>query len=569
MKILQKGVLIASLMSVGSAVYAESPGGVSGNLSLWLKADKGIQTLNSNEVGDWIDQTGTNDFTVTGTPQIISNALNFNNMVNFDGNDYLTGNFAIPFKNAYVVYQFNSITQSGALMSPTLPNDSNDGYFMSGSGLFTGDNGADDTVNYLETSASMGADPHLMNLDVINGQTQQYSKAYQDAAPLNVSKMSTNVIGEMAVHTSIPYIGRASHDLYPAILNAKVAEVIMYSASHTLTQRKQIQSYLALKYGITLDQTSPNDYLASDGATKVWDAATAGAYKHDIFGLGKDPSSGLNQQISKSVNSDAIVTLSTDTDLTSANGTHASLADGSAEVISNDNGALDAWSKTNAPAGFVTIARKWKVQETGTVGTVNLMVDVDDADANIPDFQGKLYISINGGTPVAMTETTEGKWTTSYDFATGDTFTFVVENSVDVEFSNAIASSTDESNSDNFPKLSLNGVVNIETSVQVTQTGGTATVTNDYTYSSQTVTIPVGVYDGTLTTALALTAPTLVDDGVVEGDETIEFDLATPKEGVKITGVSTHTYTITDDDTLPPVTDSNVTVPTTPTNNAN
>ncbi|MCF6245347.1 MAG: Ig-like domain-containing protein, partial [Sulfurovum sp.] len=42
-----------------------------------------------------------------------------------------------------------------------------------------------------------------------------------------------------------------------------------------------------------------------------------------------------------------------------------------------------------------------------------------------------------------------------------------------------------------------------------------------------------------------------------------------PKEGVKITGVSTHTYTITDDDTLPPVTDSNVTVPTTPTNNAN
>jgi hypothetical protein len=35
------------------------------------------------------------------------------------------------------------------------------------------------------------------------------------------------------------------------------------------TDVQKVESYLALKYGITLDQTNPQDYLASDGSTKM------------------------------------------------------------------------------------------------------------------------------------------------------------------------------------------------------------------------------------------------------------------------------------------------------------
>ena len=49
----------------------------------------------------------------------------------------------------------------------------------------------------------------------------------------------------------------------------EIAEVIAYSNELGVAERQQIQSYLALKYGITLDQTNPNPYLASDGVS-VW-----------------------------------------------------------------------------------------------------------------------------------------------------------------------------------------------------------------------------------------------------------------------------------------------------------
>lgn len=51
-----------------------------------------------------------------------------------------------------------------------------------------------------------------------------------------------------------------------------IAEVIIYNDIHTLIERQQVESYLALKYGITLDQTTPTDYLSSMGST-MWNRA--------------------------------------------------------------------------------------------------------------------------------------------------------------------------------------------------------------------------------------------------------------------------------------------------------
>ena len=67
------------------------------------------------------------------------------------------------------------------------------------------------------------------------------------------------------------------------------------------TDRNKIESYLAVKYGITLDQTSATNYVRSDG-TIVWNASVNGIYKNNIFGVGKDNLTSLNQNQSQSLN---------------------------------------------------------------------------------------------------------------------------------------------------------------------------------------------------------------------------------------------------------------------------
>ena len=99
----------------------------------------------------------------------------------------------------------------------------------------------------------------------------------------------------------------------------KLAELIFLNKSLTAGERQQVESYLALKYGISLDQTSATDYLASNGTTKMWDSSVNTSYNQDIFGIGRDDVSILDQKVSESQNSDNILILATTNDFTSAN----------------------------------------------------------------------------------------------------------------------------------------------------------------------------------------------------------------------------------------------------------
>lgn len=55
---------------------------------------------------------------------------------------------------------------------------------------------------------------------------------------------------------------------------SNVGEVIVYPTEITGTSRLQIESYLAIKYGITLDQTIATNYLLSN-ASIAWNATIA------------------------------------------------------------------------------------------------------------------------------------------------------------------------------------------------------------------------------------------------------------------------------------------------------
>lgn len=74
---------------------------------------------------------------------------------------------------------------------------------------------------------------------------------------------------------------------YPFYFDGKIAEVINYSSRVSDSDRQKIESYLAIKYGITLN-SGTQDYNASDGSTTFWDASSVGGYIYNVFGIGRD-----------------------------------------------------------------------------------------------------------------------------------------------------------------------------------------------------------------------------------------------------------------------------------------
>jgi len=155
-------------------------------------------------------------------------------------------------------------------------------------------------------------------------------------------------------------------------------EVIIYNEALSLVDKQKVDTYLSLKYGITLDQTSATDYLASDGTTKIWDSSVNVTYNKDIFGIGQDDAQALDQRVSKSVNTSAILTLANDNDFTSANndGARTSLGNNKFLTIANDGGAVTTQTTELDTATYANrVTREWQAQNTGSVGAVNLKFD--------------------------------------------------------------------------------------------------------------------------------------------------------------------------------------------------
>ncbi len=162
--------------------------------------------------------------------------------------------------------------------------------------------------------------------------------------------------------------------------NGKIAEIVVYSGNIIGTDRQKIETYLALKYGITQDNTNGGieaDYLSSAGTT-LWDASANSNYHNDVAGIGRDDSTYLDQRQSMSENADAILTIGNST-IAASNGANASSfsANNSFLIWGNDDEPIHSFKITDLPATIeARVARVWKAEETGTIGTVKLRFDL-------------------------------------------------------------------------------------------------------------------------------------------------------------------------------------------------
>lgn len=94
---------------------------------------------------------------------------------------------------------------------------------------------------------------------------------------------------------TLVHIGTIGKDKIPVRdFNGVLPEYVLYNRVLSFHERTRVESYLAIKYGISLNQTYPTSYLDARGKI-IWDAQKFSSYAGSIAGIGRDDLSGLMQ----------------------------------------------------------------------------------------------------------------------------------------------------------------------------------------------------------------------------------------------------------------------------------
>lgn len=371
-----------------------APGGVTTGLKLWLKADAGVTGTTS--VTQWNDQSNSgvaNATEATKGPQLVTGSLNFNPVLSFDAanSEYMTitggifGGSSYNDANAYVVSQTKSVSVSypfhELLSDITGGIDRFSAHIPSNSSIFYWDAGEDTGDNRLSVAwGGSTSNYYLWSLNMSTTSTPDGNKQDISRDGLNIANDAT--ANSFTGNNQDMTIGA---DNTPSnYWDANLGEVIIYTSTPSATEQQQIESYLAIKYGLTLDQTSATNYLDSDGAT-IWNATTGATYKFDIAGIGRDDASVLNQKQSKSSNSDAVLTIGLGTVATNnTSNSNTFTTDKKFMIWGNNDGSVDYTTNkvSDGPNSGVDgrLARVWQIQDGGVAST---QVKIDISSLNM------------------------------------------------------------------------------------------------------------------------------------------------------------------------------------------
>lgn len=342
----------------------KAPGGVANNLTVWVKADEGI-TMTGTNVTAWEDQgpsQRTWPWANTGAIGWAASSFNYNPVVQFAGANYFRVNQFTP---SYTQGEVFSVQSSSVNNVSSFP------WQLGGSSGSTGvvyrwtDNnmylhfGVGARRNFLFGTKNMAL-PVILNVS---------SAANSWTASLDGKIMS----GPTAVTTAFAqasgltfnYIG-AGHN---SVFNGPLPEVILYNRILNPTERLQVNSYMAIRYGITLNQTTPTNYLASDGTTAMWNAANNTGYANHIAGIARDDKGSLYQKQSRSIDTAStgnLIAVAVGDDLAASNADNSdSITNDKSFLVWGDNNGAITYT-TNVTGSNVTLRmpRVWKVDKT-------------------------------------------------------------------------------------------------------------------------------------------------------------------------------------------------------------
>lgn len=321
--------ILLSILIFNARLSAQNPGGVGASLELWLDAGTGNLLTDKSPNGRNITNNG-------GSMAPVANGLNFNRTItttNLDREAYTV----VPFtgRTIFVVGKVNSGANN---LDGYVGFDGDKGVRVSSGNDFLGNSNTEDWAN-----------GGSMRLNGVAG-----------SSPADEWSVLTAING--GTHLDSFFIGG-----YVAgrRMNSSFAEIIVYSNNPSAANRDKIESYLALKYGVTLAHSYTNG-----AGTVVWDLATNAGYNNDIAGIGSDISSGLNQPKSKSINSDALVTIQG----TINTGTWETLTWGNNDVSTAIANFAAFKDNTSFFRSGERMGRIWKTQKVGNPSNLTVSI---------------------------------------------------------------------------------------------------------------------------------------------------------------------------------------------------
>ncbi len=443
------------------AVLENGPGGAGEDVFLWLRADLGVlpNATNGSTVNLWEDHGPLgNDASRLGVDPVVldnnTDNINFNPLIRFNGNDgFSLDATLLPFSGSSRTYFVVGNGNSGNNSQFSHGNaGSGDGIALSnndGVRLSVDANGSEygvATAASVTEIATFHFDGANLSDFSFNNNGQRLSASQLEGADVTINTGVENAYVGLDISAS-------------SYLSGDLSEVIVFGSALSATEWQQVESYLAIKYGITLtndndadgflfedsldnvDGIEEGDYTARGGLI-FWDASQNSVYHHDVSGIGRHDKSLLNQKQSKSINSDAVVAIGLDGDVNGLEGTNSAnnssfSTDNSYLVWGNDNAPFDDGGSTEFDPQRVQsrITREWFVQETGNLGTVTLQFDVsgllDANDLNALEEDVVLLVDNNGDFSDGGTTIISQSYITasdnlvnfSHDFSDGQFFT--------------------------------------------------------------------------------------------------------------------------------------------------
>ncbi len=397
---------LLTMMGLCSRLLAQTPGGVATGLTAWFHAEAGTTLSATNVLTLWTNQV-TNPNLPSLSPDGGATTRIDNDPGAFNFHSYMQHASGCMHRPSSVTYTDVVAANQGSMMGIgteadqliALTGNSTSGQF----GANRANSGTRGSSTEFGSGTTNGGANFAPGVQVAPNRANLFGlKALVGASPAQQNTHNgLKATGAAANRPTGSYrfaIGSFIGYFYG---NGRSAEAICYNRQLTANEFSRVESYLAIKYGITLgNPASPVDYLSS-ASTVIWTGDAS--YQYSITGIGRDDSSKLVQKQSKAVATRSKIFMyngNTAGSFPAMNTNNATVfaADQSFVVFGDNNGdtTLGACA-LNGKA--VRIARQWKMVKTGAAGDVTIAFDA----ASLPAAITTLLVSTDNSFPESAT----------------------------------------------------------------------------------------------------------------------------------------------------------------------
>lgn len=234
--------------------------------------------------------------------------------------------------------------------------------------------------------ASWGATPQQETFWKDGGPATQETTLYDFGPNGKPNLISSNVLGSnWEKLSSISW-----QSAYTRGWQGKIAEVILLSGAAPISaQHNRIETYLGIKYGITIG----HDYFNSNNSV-IWSKSANAAYHNNVFGLYRADAQELHQRQAVSVNPEGNFIVLGNNGIVGAENsatTGNDIATNEAYLLIGDNNApLHFNYQFNNPGNYFLLQRNWKAQSSGINTPTKLRIPAaGNTNPNaLPKFEG-------------------------------------------------------------------------------------------------------------------------------------------------------------------------------------